>query len=106
VDRTAEVIDCGGLTVYPREIEDVLQEHPDVVGAAVIGLSHPTRGVEVGAVVTLRPDASATGDELRDFVGGRVAAHKCPRTVEIVDEIPTTPTGKLLKRAIRLETRA
>ena len=106
VDRTAEVIERGGLTVYPREIEDVLQEHPDVVAAAVVGCPHPTRGTDVGALVTLRPHASVTGDELRDFVRSRVAPHTCPRTVDVVDEIPTTSTGTILKRAIRLEARA
>ena len=57
-------------------------------------------------MVTLRPLASVTGSELRDFVSSRVAPHKCPRTVDVVDEIPRTSTGKILKRAIRLETRA
>ncbi len=106
VDRTTELIRRGGRTVYPREIEEVLQEHPDVVEAAVIGLSHPTLGEDVGAAVTLRPDARTTGDELRDFVRGRVAPHKHLRIVDVVDEIPKTATGKILKREIRLETRA
>jgi long-chain acyl-CoA synthetase len=106
VERAAEVVDGGGLAVHPREVEDVLQEHPDVVAVAVIVLPHPTRGTEVGAVVTLRPHARATGDDLRDFVRARVAPHECPRTVDVVDEIPTTSTGTILKRAIRLEARA
>jgi len=57
-------------------------------------------------VVALRPLATATEDELRDFVKGKVAAYKYPRTVDVVDEIPKTPSGKILKRAIRLESRA
>ena len=57
-------------------------------------------------MVTLRPLATATESELLDFVRSRVAAHKCPRTVDVVDEIPRTATGNILKRAIRLETRA
>jgi long-chain acyl-CoA synthetase len=104
--RTTELIDRGGFTVYPREVEEILLEHPDVSEAAVVGLPDTTLGEEVGAVVTLRPLATATGEELRDFVKGRVAAHKYPRTVDIVDEIPKTATGKILKRAIRLENRA
>lgn len=106
VDRTTELINRGGQQVYPRQIEEVLQEHPDVVEAAVIGLSHPTLGSEVGAVVTLRPHASTTGAELRDYVRGRVALHEYPRIVDVVDEIPKTATGKILKREIRLETPA
>ena len=106
VDRTTELINRGGHKVYPREVEEALQEHPDVVEAAVIGLAHPTLGAEVGAVVTLRPDASTTGAELCEFVRGRVAPHAYPRIVDVVDEIPKTATGKVLKRAIRLETRA
>ena len=106
VDRKRDLIHSGGHEVYPREIEEVLHEHPDVVEAAVIGLPHPTLGEEVCAVVTVRPLATATGSELRDFVKSRVAAHKHPRTVDVVDEIPTTATGNILKRAIRLETRA
>ncbi len=106
VDRLKELINRGGYKVYPREVEEVLYEHPDVVEAAVIGVPHPTLGEEVRAVVTLRPLATATEDELRDFVKGRVAAYKYPRTVHVVEELPKTATGKILKRAIRLETRA
>lgn len=106
VDRLKELINRGGYKVYPREVEEVLYEHPDVVEAAVIGVPHPTLGEEVRAVVTLRPLATATEGELRDFVKGKVAAYKYPRTVDIVDELPKTATGKILKRAIRLETRA
>jgi long-chain acyl-CoA synthetase len=106
VDRKKELINRGGYKVYPRELEEVLHEHPDVLEAAVIGLPHATLGEEVCAVVTLRPLAATTADELRAFVKGRVAAYKYPRVVDVVDEIPKTATGKILKRAIRLETRA
>jgi long-chain acyl-CoA synthetase len=106
LDRLQELINRGGRTVWPREVEEVLHEHPDVVEAAVLGLPDPALGEEVVAVVTLRPAATATGDELRDFVRSRVAAHKYPRVVDVVDEIPHTATGKVLKREIRLETRA
>ncbi len=106
VGRKRELIHRGADLVYPREVEEVLHDHPDVLEAAVIGPPHPTLGGEVGAVVTLRPFATATESELLDFVRSRVAAHKCPRTVDVVDEIPRTATGNILKRAIRLETRA
>ena len=106
VDRKTELINRGGYKVYPREIEEVLHEHPDVLEAAVVGRPHAQLGEEVCAVVTLRPLAATSGEDLRDFVKARVAAYKYPRVVDVVDEIPKTATGKILKRAIRLETRA
>ena len=72
----------------------------------MIGVPHPLLGEEVHAVVTLRPGATATSQELRDFVKERVAAHKYPRELDIVETIPTSSNGKIRKRAIRLETRA
>ena len=106
MDRRQDLITRDGHRVYPREVEEVLHEHPDVVDAAVIGRPHPTLGEEIGAVVTLRPHARTTGGDLREFVKARVTSHKYPRTVDIVDALPMTVTGKILKRAIRLETRA
>jgi long-chain acyl-CoA synthetase len=102
VDRKKDVIIRGGLNVYPREVEEVLQEHPAVAQAAVIGVSHPTLGEEVAAVVVLRPGASATPVELRNHVKAQLAEYKYPRTVRIVDALPLGPTGKVLKREITL----
>ena len=106
VDRVKDLIARGGRRVFPREVEEVLLEHRAVVEAAVIGVSHPELGEEVHAIVTVRPGATATPSELRDFVKARVADHKYPREVDIVETIPKSPTGEILKRAIRLETRA
>jgi long-chain acyl-CoA synthetase len=100
VDRKKDMIIRGGYNVYPREIEEVLYEHPAVAEAAVIGLPHPALGEEVGAAVTLKPGADATAEELRDYVKAQVAAYKYPRKVWIVDELPKGPTGKILKREI------
>jgi long-chain acyl-CoA synthetase len=100
VDRKKDLIIRGGFNVYPREIEEVLYEHPAVLEAAVIGLPHPTHGEEVGAAVVLRPGAEGTADELRDYVKERVAAYKYPRTVWLADALPKGPTGKILKREI------
>ncbi|MFZ1993761.1 MAG: long-chain fatty acid--CoA ligase [Solirubrobacteraceae bacterium] len=100
VDRKKELIIRGGYNVYPREIEEVLYEHPDVREAAVLGVPHDEYGEEVGAAVALRDGASATPEELRDFVKGQVAAYKYPRMVWLVDELPKGPTGKILKREI------
>ena len=86
--------------VYPREIEEVLYEHPAVAEAAVIGLPHPALGEEVGGAVALKPGAAITAEELRDYVKGQVAAYKYPRHVWIVDALPKGPTGKIQKRDI------
>ncbi|MGA9829946.1 MAG: long-chain fatty acid--CoA ligase, partial [Trebonia sp.] len=100
VDRKKDLIIRGGYNVYPREIEEVLYEHPAVAEAAVIGLPHPSLGEEVGAAVALKPGAAVTPEELRDYVKGQVAAYKYPRHVWIVDALPKGPTGKIVKRAI------
>jgi long-chain acyl-CoA synthetase len=100
VDRKKDMIIRGGYNVYPREIEEVLYEHPAVAEAAVIGLPHPALGEEVGAAVTVKPGADATAEELRDYVKAQVAAYKYPRKVWIVDALPKGPTGKILKREI------
>jgi long-chain acyl-CoA synthetase len=100
VDRKKELIIRGGYNVYPREVEEVLYEHPAVREAAVIGIPHPELGEEVGAAVALRPGAAVTEDELRDHVRGLLAAYKYPRHLWFVDELPKGSTGKILKREI------
>jgi len=101
VDRKKELIIRGGYNVYPREIEEVLYEHPAVLEAAVIGVPHAELGEEVGAAVTRKPGAEVSTDELREHVKGQVAAYKYPRHVWFVDELPKGPTGKILKREIK-----
>jgi long-chain acyl-CoA synthetase len=100
VDRKKDMIIRGGYNVYPREIEEVLYEHPAVAEAAVLGLPHPSLGEEVAAAVALKPGAEATPEELRDYVKGQVAAYKYPRHVWIVDALPKGGTGKIVKRDI------
>jgi long-chain acyl-CoA synthetase len=100
VDRIKDLIIRGGYNVYPREVEEVLYEHPDVLEAAVIGVPHPELGEEVAAAVALRPGATTGADELRDFVRGQVAAYKYPRHVWLVDALPKNATGKIVKRDI------
>jgi long-chain acyl-CoA synthetase len=101
VDRKKELIIRGGYNVYPREIEEVIYEHPAVREAAVIGIPHPDLGEEVGAAIALKPDAETDPSELRDFVKERVAAYKYPRHVWLVDDLPKGATGKILKREIK-----
>jgi long-chain acyl-CoA synthetase len=103
VDRKKEMIIRGGYNVYPREIEEVLYAHPDVLEAAVMGVPHPDLGEEVTAVVVLRQGACATPEELRQFVKERVAPYKYPRRIQLVKELPKSHTGKILKRAIRFK---
>ena len=100
VDRKKDLIIRGGYNIYPREIEEVLYEHPAVGEAAVIGLPHPQLGEEVGAAVALKPGATVSAEELRDHVKTQVAAYKYPRKVWIVDVLPKGPTGKIVKREI------
>jgi long-chain acyl-CoA synthetase len=100
VDRKKDLIIRGGYNVYPREIEEVLYEHPAIAEAAVIGRPHPALGEEIAAAVALKPGAAATPAELRDYVKSQVAAYKYPRHVWIVDSLPKGPTGKIQKRDI------
>jgi long-chain acyl-CoA synthetase len=102
VDRTKDMIIRGGYNVYPREIEEVLYEHPAVAEAAVIGIPHDSLGEEVGAAVALKQGAAASVEELREYVKDRVAAYKYPRQVWLVDALPKGPTGKVQKRDISI----
>ena len=104
VDRKEDLIIRGGYNVYPREIEEVLYEHPAVADAAVIGIPHDSLGEEVGAAVVLKKDVTAGVDELRDFVKSQVAAYKYPRVLWFVDDLPKGPTGKVLRREITIPT--
>jgi len=101
VDRKKDLIIRGGYNVYPREIEEVLYEHPAIAEAAVIGIPHPTHGEEVGAAVVLKPGVEATPADLRAFVKDRVAAYKYPRHVWLEATLPKTATGKLLRREVQ-----
>ncbi len=101
VDRKKDLIIRGGYNVYPREVEEVLFEHPAVAEAAVIGKADDKLGEEVVAVVALKPGASAEPDEVREYCRERMAAYKYPREVRIVDALPKGPTGKVLKKELR-----
>ncbi|MEU7905007.1 long-chain fatty acid--CoA ligase [Actinoplanes sp. NPDC049118] len=100
VDRKKDMIIRGGYNVYPREVEELLYEHPAVREAAVVGAAHAALGEEVCAAVALKAGATVTPDELREHVKAQAAAYKYPRHVWIVDELPKSPTGKILKREI------
>ena len=106
VDRKKELIIRGGYNVYPREIEEVLYEHPAVREAAVVGIPHSELGEEVGAAIALKEGAETDEAEVREFVRSQVAAYKYPRHVWFVDELPKGATGKILKRAIEVPEQA
>jgi long-chain acyl-CoA synthetase len=100
VDRKKDLIIRGGFNVYPREVEEVLYEHPAVLEAAVIGVPHDSLGEEIGAAVALREGHSASPEELRQFVRARLAAYKYPRQVWLVPSLPKGPTGKIMRRLV------
>lgn len=102
VDRTKDMIVSGGFNIYPREIEDIIGEHPAVSQVAVIGVPHAKWGEAVTAVVVLKPGASAAEEELCGPVAARKGSFQAPKRVEFVDAIPQTVVGKPDKKALRL----
>jgi acyl-CoA synthetase (AMP-forming)/AMP-acid ligase II len=101
VDRKKDMILTGGENVYPREVEEVLYEHPAVVEAAVIGAPDPKWGEKVVAVVCLREGATASEEELIAFTRERIASYKKPKHVVFIDVLPKNASGKVLKRELR-----
>ena len=106
VDRKKDMIIAGGFNIYPREVEDVLYEHPKIQEAAVAGIPDPKRGETVKAWVVLKPDETATVDEIRDFCKDKLAKYKIPYYVEFRDELPKTMVGKVLRRKLAEEEAA
>ena len=100
VDRKSDMIIRGGENIYPREIDEVLYQHPAVAAAATIGVPDQLYGEEVAAFVVLKEGREATDEEIIAFCRARLADYKCPKTVRFVQEIPKGPTGKLLKREL------
>jgi long-chain acyl-CoA synthetase len=100
VDRAKDMIIRGGFNIYPREIEDVLMTHPDVSLATVIGVPHESHGEEVKAFVILNAGSETTADEIAAWGKEQMAAYKYPRIVEIVESLPMTASGKILKREL------
>jgi len=101
VDRKKDMIISSGYKVWPREVEDVLYGHPAVREAAVIGVADSYRGETVKACVSLKPGSAVSAEELVEYCKSQMAAYKYPRIVDILPELPKTPTGKILRRALR-----
>ena len=100
-DRIKDMIVSGGENIYPAELENVLMQHPAVADGAVIGVPDEQWGEAVKACVVLRPGSKAAQADIIEFMRGRIAHFKCPRTVDFMDAIPRNPTGKILKRVLR-----
>jgi fatty-acyl-CoA synthase len=103
VGRIKDMVIRGGENVYPREIEEFLYSHPDILDAQVIGVPDERYGEELMAWVRLRPGASLDADALREFCSGKLAHYKIPRYVHVVDDFPMTVTGKVRKVQMRDE---
>jgi long-chain acyl-CoA synthetase len=95
----------AGENIYPREIDEVLYQHPAVAAAATIGVPDPLYGEEVAAFIVLKNGAKVTEQELIDHCKSELADYKCPKTIRIVKDIPKGPTGKLLKRELAVKFR-
>jgi long-chain acyl-CoA synthetase len=102
VDRKKDLIIRGGYNVYPREVEEVLYEHPKIREAAVVGVPHDEWGEEIGAAVVLMEGEELSPEEISAYVKDRIAAYKYPRIVWFLDDLPKGPTGKILKREIEI----
>jgi long-chain acyl-CoA synthetase len=100
VDRKSDMIIRGGENIYPREIDEVLYQHPAVAAAATIGVSDPLYGEEVVAFIVLKDGLKASAEDLISHCQKELADYKCPKAIRIVKDIPKGPTGKLLKREL------
>jgi long-chain acyl-CoA synthetase len=101
VDRSKDMIVASGFKVWPREVEEVLYQHPAVREAAVVGIPDAYRGETIKAVISLKPGQKVTPDEIRAFARERMAAYKYPRVVEIIDDLPKTTSGKIMRRLLQ-----
>lgn len=101
VDRKKDMINASGFKVWPREVEDVLYQHPAVREAAVVGMPDDYRGETVAAFVSLRPGHAVEPEQVVSFCRERLAAYKAPRSVVVLDELPKTASGKILRREMR-----
>ena len=103
VDRTKDMIIRGGYNVYPREIEELMMQHPAVSMVAVIGIPHQEYGEEIKACVVLKPDATITDKELINWTKEQIASYKYPRVIEFMSSLPMGASGKILKRELRVK---
>jgi len=103
VDRKKDMIIAGGFNIYPREIDEVLYQHPKVMDAVAVGIPHEYRGETIKAYIVLKPGQMATEDEIIDFCKQKLAAYKTPKSVEFRDSLPKSIIGKVLRKILREE---
>jgi long-chain acyl-CoA synthetase len=101
VDRTKDMIIRGGFNVYPREIEEVMLQHPAISMVAIIGILSEEHGEEIKAFVVLKPEQKADAEEIKAWTKEKVANYKYPRIIELVEGLPMSATGKILKKELR-----
>jgi len=101
VDRKKDMIIAGGYNIYPRDIDEVLFEHPKVVEACAIGVPHEYRGETVKAYVVLKPGETSTEEEMIAYCKEKLAAYKVPKIIEFIDDLPKSAVGKILRKELR-----
>jgi long-chain acyl-CoA synthetase len=105
-DRKKDMVLVGGFNVYPRDVEDILFQHPKVAIAAVVGVPDPKSGEAVKAYIQLKPGETATAEEILAFCKDHMAAYKRPKYIEFRDTLPMSNVGKVLRRLLRDEERS
>ena len=103
VDRKKDMIIAGGFNIYPREIDEVLYEHPKILDAVTVGIPDPYRGESVKVFVVPKPGESLTEEEVIRFCKAKLAAYKVPKAVELRESLPKTAVGKVLRKELRRE---
>ena len=100
-DRKKDLIICGGFNVYPREVEEVLYQHPLIAEACVVGVNNDLRGEDVKAFIVKTPGSNLTEKDIASFCRERLANYKVPRHIEFMDALPKSSVGKILRRELR-----
>ena len=103
VDRKKDMIIAGGFNVYPREIDEVLYQHPKIAEAVSVGIPDAYRGETVKAFVVLKKGQRATGEEIIQFCRQKLAAYKAPKLIEFRQDLPKSAVGKVLRKVLREE---
>jgi long-chain acyl-CoA synthetase len=103
VDRLKDMIISGGYNIYPRDIDEVLYQHPKVQEACAIGVPHPSRGESVKVFIVLKAGQKATQEEIIDFCKDKLAKYKWPEEVEFREALPKSTVGKILRKDLRME---
>ena len=101
VDRKKDMVIAGGYNIYPREIDEVLFEHPKILEACAVGIPDPYRGETIKAFVVLRPGETLTGEEVIKYCAEKLAKYKVPKTVEFMTSLPKSGVGKILRKELR-----